>query len=928
MNFFKIRLSFAILPLLCFFILLFLSKPPDSFAQSCSGGPYRCYDDLGPGCSTGFINRDCSYGDYGVFCVDPTCCAYGGASCTYNPPAGPTPTPGGGGGGGGCTFQGFKLLMPGNQNTTPASTQTVTVSGWGSTTNQPYVVGVSAGTRTVSVSVPAGYTVGYTACTNDTSCHGNTPTMGSSWTGDCPANGYVDLYWHYYQVGTIQGYKLLMPGNQNTTPASTQTVTISGWGSTTSQPYAVGALFGNRTVSVSVPAGYTVCSSLCLNDVSCHGSCNGAGSSRTFDVPPGGFADLWWHYTPPASPTLTPTPTSIIPTLTPTPTVTPIFTPTPTLIPTITPTPTPSACTCSGNLTPDAVGPLIVGAVSPFSMTVSNVSSGCSVTRVDFLSTNTSVATVSPASDFSSLYGTTATVVGSGGTSIRGEVIMSNGAVGCSDMSGLTANVALSSVTLSATATCDGLPTPEVDLTWTSSSGATNYRVYRCTGAACVPSAEIASVAGLTYTDLTAASGTTYRYSVRAFRSSDSVFSPYSNIVTVNPTCASCNVNLIGPSSLEILNTQPYLVDTTCPTCSVNGTIDRINYTSSNPSGISICSSGTPTCPVGSSSSTQLTGPFSMRATAYTVAATSTLRAGVIMDSIERCFSSIIVGVSNVAPWWQAEGNVTAQGDIQSTIPITAQRIPLTALNAYLIVDNDADIYPDPGVLTYNGSIDLGVGGAAISSTNQSSLTVLRYRPAISYASLYSKLPADVLAGWNMIPGNTFNLSTALATANQTRGYYVFYYNGASGDLTLSLNSPYTIPDLARVVVLVENSNVIIATPITSTTIGRSSFLLVSEGNITVDPSVGHTLVDRNNPDLEGVFYTDGTFTSGTGGSSDLSLHLRGAIAAGAYDLQREPANIGSNIPPGEYFEYGTEQVFAFPPFLRYQPNFWREEVL
>ena len=105
-----------------------------------------------------------------------------------------------------CTVQGYKVVMPGNVNTTPASTQTVTLNDPAtSTSTQPYFLNYqSAGkTRTVSVSVPAGYTVGYTLCYNNTNCHTNAPVMSN--TVSLPDNsfcgsgdGYADLWWHYY----------------------------------------------------------------------------------------------------------------------------------------------------------------------------------------------------------------------------------------------------------------------------------------------------------------------------------------------------------------------------------------------------------------------------------------------------------------------------------------------------------------------------------------------------------------------------------------------------------------------------------------------------------------------------------------------------------------------------------------------------------
>ena len=126
----------------------------------------------------------------------------------------------------------------------------------------------------------------------------------------------------------------------------------------------------------------------------------------------------------------------------------------------------------------------------------------------------------------------------------------------------------------------------------------------------------------------------------------------------------------------------------------------------------------------------------------------------------------------------------------------------------------------------------------------------------------------------------------------------------------------------------VDNASVTINGTIKSNSEGRSSFLLISEGNITVSPTVGGT--PDGVPEIEGVFYTDGTFSSGhvtTG--YDQQFHIRGSVVANQFDLVRNlgtgPLGFTNNRYPGEYFEYGPEQVLAFPPFLRLRTSSWSE---
>lgn len=99
---------------------------------------------------------------------------------------------------------------------------------------------------------------------------------------------------------TIQGYKVLTPGNQNVAPASTQTVTrvgADGTVSTSAQPYYFSNIpAGSHTVSVPTLSGYNIGYTTCTNGANC--SSLTSGTSVTVNCPSGGYIDLWWYYTP------------------------------------------------------------------------------------------------------------------------------------------------------------------------------------------------------------------------------------------------------------------------------------------------------------------------------------------------------------------------------------------------------------------------------------------------------------------------------------------------------------------------------------------------------------------------------------------------------------------------------------------------------
>ncbi|HAT74100.1 MAG TPA: hypothetical protein DCS08_03775 [Candidatus Moranbacteria bacterium] len=89
--------------------------------------------------------------------------------------------------------------------------QTVSVSGGPSSAENPYSLSVLAGaTYTVSISERIGYTVGYTLCIDNTSCHSLTPTPGNTATVVIPSGKlsnttlhYADLWWHYTPNPTL-----------------------------------------------------------------------------------------------------------------------------------------------------------------------------------------------------------------------------------------------------------------------------------------------------------------------------------------------------------------------------------------------------------------------------------------------------------------------------------------------------------------------------------------------------------------------------------------------------------------------------------------------------------------------------------------------------------------------------------------------------
>lgn len=151
-----------------------------------------------------------------------------------------------------------------------------------------------------------------TGCTrDDNSC------IRKSRCGSCAAGGSGEPYAWWCQdpnqppcgggnpgdppepTGTVQGFKVVMPGNAHSEPAASQTVQFDADPAVTDQPYFfTGELAGAHTVNVSVPANYYVGSTQCTGYTDCHSDAPVSGATAPITIVDGSYVDLWWHYAP------------------------------------------------------------------------------------------------------------------------------------------------------------------------------------------------------------------------------------------------------------------------------------------------------------------------------------------------------------------------------------------------------------------------------------------------------------------------------------------------------------------------------------------------------------------------------------------------------------------------------------------------------
>jgi hypothetical protein len=505
----------------------------------------------------------------------------------------------------------------------------------------------------------------------------------------------------------------------------------------------------------------------------------------------------------PRPPTGTRTPTPRPPTGTPTrspgtntPTQRPA-TSTPTRIRTGTPTPT--TCVISGtvNLSP-STSTTAPGNSQQFEAVISGLSACGNTVQVNFSSNNTAVANVSPTSDTTARYQTTATVA-TGATSgeqatIRADVII-GGITRFSDTSRITV----------------GGQSCDFDLT---------------------------------------------------------------------PATAS-----IGTGATQILQVS---------NITQNGVIEEVQFSSSDATIVSV-SPGVDSSPT-----------YRTTATGNTIG-TATITADMIMDGVSVCSNSAEVTVTGSTPWWQViESDVITNGDIVSEIPSSCTAA-VSCTNS-IITEGSGN---NSGVASAGNNINAGTGTVSESNNWQASSSY--NGPTYNYDYFEDRSSCGT---FSTLGSSTVDSLSDLTSGTQSSGYYWKRYTGS----TLTISSNISLGD--NKVILFVDGDLRIEGRITFND-GTGFFMVVVSGDIIVEPSVGGSA--DSSPDLEGIYYTDEQFRTGTNGiGADEQLHIRGSVAA--FDrivLERSTPNDAT--APAELFEYAPETLLRLPTCIGERSVEWRE---
>ena len=354
----------------------------------------------------------------------------------------------------------------------------------------------------------------------------------------------------------------------------------------------------------------------------------------------------------------------------------------------------------------------------------------------------------------------------------------------------------------------------------------------------------------------------------------------YNVITTCQETTASCvpNCNTTAPSGINYTSSNQTLTWT----AGSNGTSQRLYVSTLQSDVTNDCGAGT-NCVVSNSNATSPT-------TLPSLTAATTYYVKIVNYKDSSCSSStnysFVTPIANT-PWWQIkDGDVTTNGDISSTVPVT-KLFDIVGLGGY------------PGVPVYGGNLSVGTG--AISTTQWSANTTTIQSRIFNYSYFKNLIPDDIIV-------NDINNLTSGSGATADEDGYEWY------KITGNLDTVGNI-DLGtrKVILLIESGNLNIGGKINLTD-NSGFFGAFVNGSIAIDPAV------TGSPSIEGIYLADSNFSTGAG---SVPLHVRGSVAVyGSTNLQRDLVDDAS---PAELFEFAPDQMFLFPESLAFRRIKWAE---
>lgn len=378
---------------------------------------------------------------------------------------------------------------------------------------------------------------------------------------------------------------------------------------------------------------------------------------------------------------------------------------------------------------------------------------------------------------------------------------------------------------------------------------------------------------------------------------------PTPNPTPTPPPAPSCSVSL-DPSTISITQgTDANYI--TSVTNIQNGSVDQVNFSSSNTSVATVDPASDASQPYQTVGNTLAVG-------------STIITANVVMSGSTRCSDTAVLDVTAPGPWWQVvDSDIIAGGDIISSIPLSCV---LPGCNPLFGLEGLGGY---PGVPVYGGST-ASFGEGDVSSKGWLANTQSSFSKIYNYNYFSKLVRSDVV----LTEIEQFSVNGGFFTSGgaPSRGYVWYHFDGNNpitpGDLVI--NSSVNMPGNRKVVVLIENADLYIDDTINVVN-GEGYMMFIvgkdengDKGNIYIDAGVSHPVA----VELEGVFLAEGQFKTGAGSNQ---LYIRGMVAAyGGIVLERDLEDNNTD-EPAEVFEFAPDFILNYPRDLTFKKLRWKE---
>lgn len=293
------------------------------------------------------------------------------------------------------------------------------------------------------------------------------------------------------------------------------------------------------------------------------------------------------------------------------------------------------------------------------------------------------------------------------------------------------------------------------------------------------------------------------------------------------------------------------------------------------------------------------------------IAARSTTN--VCTTSIFSISPNYTVDLCNANPWWQVgRGGITATRNVISPIPAQCGPSP-SCIDRLLLDDPESN---QPGNAVYGGSTaDFAAGNPTGTVSSRRWLTNTATVPSIYSYAYFANLASGRFTP-NSAPA-TINNGVIASAPVGSDGYSWLHRSGS-----LTIDQPGVGLNINKKVVLFVDGDVNINSRININNLTDNFFMVIASGNITVSPSVSSS--DSADVAIQGIYHTNGSFSTGTTGVDDEMLVVEGSVSAGSVNLERDLVTENDDTP-GELFIYSPELAIGYPSALSDKHLVWRE---